>query len=485
VSLALLLAGCGGGGGDSTGVAPPPPPPAAVMFSNVSVHDPAVIKVADTWYVFGSHLAAARSTDLMHWTAIADGVNAGNPLFNNVLTQLADAFTWSTVQDLWAPDVVKLGDGRYRMYYDSCQGSSPLSALGVAVADTVTGPYVNQQILLRSGMNGTSEDGTPYDAWVHPNVVDPNTFLDATGSLWMVYGSYSGGIFIMAMDAAAGLPLPGQGYGKHLMGGNHARIEGAYVFYAPETGYYYLYTSFGGLASDGGYNIRVARASAPDGPYYDAAGTDMATVMGDPGRQVLFDDPLYAPHGQKLLGNYQYALAAGESGAAVGYVSPGHNSVIREAATGQTFIVFHTRFPGQGEVHELRVHELFYNEDGWPVMAPLRYAPLSLSPTPLAAGVAGSDVPGSYKYIDHGKAISASIVASQSITLDAAGNVSGAVTGTWAYHGNNHVGIVLAGGASYNGVLSRQWNPNSGNFEVTFSAQSQAGVSLWGVRSGN
>ena len=50
---------------------------------------------------------------------------------------------------------------------------------------------------------------------VHPNIVDPNTFFDASGHLWMIYGSYSGGIFIMAMDKTTGLPEPGQGYGKH------------------------------------------------------------------------------------------------------------------------------------------------------------------------------------------------------------------------------------------------------------------------------
>ena len=51
----------------------------------------------------------------------------------------------------------------------------------------------------------------------------------------MVYGSYSGGIFILKMDKATGKPLPGQGYGKKLLGGNHSRIEGPYILYHPET----------------------------------------------------------------------------------------------------------------------------------------------------------------------------------------------------------------------------------------------------------
>ena len=92
------------------------------------------------------------------------------------------------------------------------------------------------------------------------------------------------------------------------MGGNHARIEGAYVLYNARYRYYYLFTSFGGLAANGGYNIRVARSQAPDGPYFDAAGTDMATVRGNP--RVLFDDTRSRRIGQKLMGNFQFTLAS-------------------------------------------------------------------------------------------------------------------------------------------------------------------------------
>jgi hypothetical protein len=107
---------------------------------------------------------------------------------------------------------------------------------------------------------------------------------------------------------ATGLPLPGQGYGKHLLGGNHSRIEGAYVMYSPQSKYYYLFTSFGGLDANGAYNMRVARSLNPDGPYLDAKGTDMATVKANPALP-LFDDASIAPHGQKLMGNHQFALA--------------------------------------------------------------------------------------------------------------------------------------------------------------------------------
>jgi arabinan endo-1,5-alpha-L-arabinosidase len=86
--------------------------------------------------------------------------------------------------------------------------------------------------------------------------------------------------------------------------------------------------------------------------------------------------------------------------------------------------------------------------------------------------------------VNHGKDISATIKPSQAIRLEANGAVGGAATGTWVHKGANHIGIVLDGGESFNGVLSRQWNPNANAFAVTFSAQSKEGVSLWGIRTG-
>jgi len=486
LTTSALLAACGGGGSSapSPSPSPPPPPPSpTITFANVSVHDPSVIKVGSEFYIFGSHLGAAKSTDLMNWTLIADGVTNANPLFTNVLTELQDTFAWSQSNDLWAPDVVRLGDGKFYFYYDSCRGDAPLSALGVAVADSVNGPYINKQIILKSGMTGLSEDGvTNYDARVHPNVIDPNTFFDAGGNLWMIYGSYSGGIFILAMDETTGLPEPGQGYGKHLMGGNHARIEGAYVLHNADTGFYYLFVSFGGLAANGGYNIRVARSQAPDGPYFDGAGTDMATVVGNP--NVLFDDAPIAPHGMKLMGNFQFANATGETGTLTGYVSPGHNSAYFDSGLGKYFLIFHTRFPSRGEQHEVRVHEMFFNSEGWPVVAPFRYAPLSLANPAQVTEVTNAQVAGAYKVINHGKDISATIKASDALRLNVDGTVSGAATGTWLHRGNNLVDVVLSG-TIYNGVLSRQWNTNANNFVVTFTAQTTAGISLWGSRTGD
>ena len=473
----LLQAACaallGGVGLALTALAQDPPAP---TFANVTVHDPSVLRAGSTYYVYGSHMASASTTDLMSWTQLTTGPTFPNSLIRNQnpQTEFSEILAWAQTTTFWAPDVIRLGDGRYYMYYCACKGDSPRSALGLAVADSPTGPFAHVAVLLKSGMAGASEDGTTYNANVHPNVVDPAVFFDQAGKLWMVYGSYSGGIFIMEMDPATGLQKPGQGYGKKLIGGNHSRIEGAYIIYSPESAYYYLFLSFGGLDAAGGYNIRIGRSRNPDGPFLDAAGTDLTNVKGPNGS--FFDDAAIAPHGVKLMGGYQFLHVAGEPGSTSrGYISPGHNSVYYDPATAKYSLVFHTRFVGRGETHEVRVHPMFVNADDWLVVAPHRYAGETIASTDLGRIV------GNYKLINHGKAITATVSTSAAISLLAGGSVTGAVAGTWQLAGNHDVTLVLAG-TTYRGVFVRQWDDDSQVWVLTFTALSNNGVAVWGSK---
>jgi arabinan endo-1,5-alpha-L-arabinosidase len=447
----------------------------APVISDVTVHDPMVIRAGGTFYVFGSHLAAAKSQDLMSWELIAAGVRDGNPLIPNVRQEMREALEWGQSRTFWAGCVTQLKDGRFYFYYSVCRGDSPRSALGLAVAEDVEGPYKHEAILLRSGMwNQPSEDGTIYDATRHPNTIDPHVFYDNDDQLWMVYGSYSGGIFILRMNEQTGRPIDGQGYGKKLLGGNHSRIEAPYILYSPDTGYYYLFLSFGGLTSDGGYNIRVARSRQPDGLYHDAGGNDMIDGRGPDGS--FFDDRAIEPYGVKLIGSFRFLRADGEpAGEWAGYVSPGHNSAFHDPETGKYFIIFHTRFPGRGEMHQVRVHQIFMNSEGWPVMAPHRYAGEALSP------VTAGEVAGPYMFIKHGRRISSDITGSQPIQLLPNGEIACDVTGTWQLTGDAAARLTVDDEA-YDGIILRQWDQANQQFVMTFSAVSDEGVAIWGSR---
>ena len=45
----------------------------ASITAGVAVHDPSILQADGTYYIFGSHMSAATSTDLRNWTSIANG----------------------------------------------------------------------------------------------------------------------------------------------------------------------------------------------------------------------------------------------------------------------------------------------------------------------------------------------------------------------------------------------------------------------------
>ena len=447
--------------------------PMPKFMKNVAVHDPSIIRAEDgLYYIFGSHMTAAVSEDLIDWKLISkDATNAGCTLVENVQTEMKEALTYAKTTTFWAPDVVQLNNGTYAMYYCTCEGSSPLSTLGIAYAEKPEGHYVNQGIILKSGQSG-------YNANVYPNVVDPCTFYDKEGRLWMVYGSYSGGIYILEMDKETGFPLEGQlnnGLGKKLLGGNHARIEGPYILYSPDTDYYYLFLSFGGLNADDGYNVRVCRSKNPDGPYEDALGNNMINCKGRPGS--YFNDPDYAPYGVKLMGGYEFLAAEGDKNKiTLAYRSPGHNSAYYDAETGRYFIVFHTRFANTGESFQVRVHQMYMNEAGWPVISPLRYA------GEMPQAVDASLMPGAYKVILHERDINKVEHESQVAALNPDGTISGAHEGTWACEDGVNITLTLDG-KTYTGVMHTALDAAQKTWVTCISALDEEGAALWATRT--
>jgi len=465
----------------------------SVMVTNVSVHDPSVVKVDDTYYIFGSHLAAAKSTDLLNWEMISSlSANAAvneSPLFNyNYTGEIAEGIEWTDgFTGNWAADVIKAPNGKFWFYYNHCAQDNPdtpdvvdevcwnRSYLGLAEADNIEGPYKNKGIFLRSGYRNEAEftaypldnGQTTWNGAVDPNVIDPAAFYDANGKLWMVYGSYSGGIFVLAMDEETGMPEAGQGYGKKLVGGDFRAIEGAFAMYSPESEYYYLFYSTGGFDLNGGYNIRVARSKTPDGPYLDNAGNDIAAIGG-------------LEVGEKLMGGFEYTQELGETAPAWGYQSPGHNSAYYDEATGRYLLVTHTRFPqtstefpNNTEAHQVRVHEMFINSLGWPMASPQRYVPLEGDNMVVA-----DELYGYYKFINHGTDVNTDAIRSMHIALNQDHSVTGDDPGIWYMIDDSNIKLELDSG-TYFGVAKWQWDDATKAMAVTVSATSSEGATIW------
>ena len=234
-----------------------------------------------------------------------------------------------------------------------------------------------------------------------------------------------------------------------------------------------MFLSFGGLDSDGGYNIRVCRSETPDGPYYDSMGNDMIDCKGP--ANSTFSDVTAQQYGTKLMGGYKFLWQEGESGEdRKGYLSPGHNSCLYDEESGKYFIIYHTRFEKSGEEHQVRVHQMFFNDDGWPVIAPYRYTGETIG------AYDDSEVVGSYKWIDHGREITPEMQTSCNVELKKNGKITGDVTGTWSRSGDHDITLEVDG-KTYSGVLLRQWDEDGQKDVMTFTAVcAETGTAIWG-----
>ena len=140
---------------------------AASVKSRVSVHDPSIFKDNDgSYYVFGSHIEAAKTNDLQNWTRFTNGYTTpNNAEFGDLSANLAKAFAWSgeNLEDceggyaVWAPDVIYNPDyvntdgtkGAYLMYF--CTSSTYMcSVIGFATAqkvDRIRSGYLQFQLV--------------------------------------------------------------------------------------------------------------------------------------------------------------------------------------------------------------------------------------------------------------------------------------------------------------------------------------------------
>ncbi len=445
MALAVGLAACGGDGGKKSDPATLPSQPD--YGSNVAVHDPSIFKDSDgTYYAFGSHFAVAKSNDLIKWTQVqGDCQNrpADNALFggkpSEVLSDTIAALKLTTVLDAWAPDVIR-HQGKYYMYYCVSTFGTNQSVIGRVESDSVTGPYSNNTILLQTGKSG------------EPNAIDPNIFTDKDGRMWMVYGSAFAGIYTVELENSGdryGLPKEEGDIGERIWKGWGTVVEGPYMFYNAETDYYYLMTSYGDLNTN--YNMRVVRSKTPNGGFEDILGKDPSVEAN-------------AFVGNKLAGNYQFD--GGEVHCAMG-----HNSVLVE--DGKYLVVTHVRNALSG-MHHLEVHQLFFNEDGWPVLSPNRYAKETLGK------VTASDVEGTYDLILHAAEVSSTIVKSEEYTFATDGKLTkaGAEVGTWELSGDYYITVTI-GDNEYKGVVAPSYIDYNRKAGFAITATLDDGNALW------
>lgn len=460
-------------------------------------------------------------------------------------------FKGNTVKGMqWAPDVIYNKTMKKWCMYMSLNGDHWCSSIVCFTSDDLEGPWAYQGPVVFSGFQGTFSHNayTADDDWKHtdlavatgetslparyqtgdswgsywPNCIDPCVFYD-DDNLWMSYGSWSGGIFIIRLDKTNGLRdytytfpyqisgktvTPGGAdanctsdpyFGKKIAGGYYVSGEASYIQKVDK--YYYLFMSYGGLTAAGGYQIRVFRSEKPDGPYKDClTSMGIGAVYDKP--RVNFGTDANRDEGVKLFGNYQWETMPNAE------LAQGHNSAIVDHK-GRALIVYHTRFLNRGEEHEVRVHQLFVNQDGWLVAAPYEFSGETYTDNDIATQQLydATKVAGDYQIIAHPyRQNTAAMDYEKPVTihLNADGSISGKYTGKWELvSGTSYINLTLKGVATANaevkfkGVLTEQTIDYTNIKALCFTALSSSdglatsggaslqtrGLSIWGSKA--
>lgn len=315
------------------------------------------------------------------------------------------------------------------------------------------------------------------------NAIDPSVFYDKEGKMWMTFGSFFGGIYLLELDPATCMPknpdeVPGKRIAYRSTYGNS--IEGPAILYNPDTDYYYLNVSYGSL--DHTYNVRIGRSRNVEGPYYDYNGLP----MDNEGYQSQQTSQI----GTKITSPYYFEPDNG-------WYSTGHSSFLYNPDTDEYFLSHNARLETIAEGGtRLNIRKLYWTEDGWPVVSPELYAEGEKEQKIPTRCIAGE-----YQIVELlRKDLSVSPISSvkrgnEVIVLEEDHSISGAYEGSWIQTGDCTLELTL-GDVKYNVTVAAAWDWENWTETLVFTGLSEAadtpekalveersGVGIWGKKA--
>jgi arabinan endo-1,5-alpha-L-arabinosidase len=193
-----------------------------------NIHDPAIIREGEWFYVFssGPGVPVHRSRDLVNFEP------AGRVFRLDVPDWASKEVPGSTM--VWAPDIA-LVDGRYVLTYSVGTFGRNRSVIGMASTPT-----------LDAAARGYDwrHDGKVVESFVGDdhNAIDSNLFVDGDRRVWLSWGSYWTGIKIVELDRATLKPRPGAAIESIARREADGGIEAPFI--VERNGWYYLFLSF-------------------------------------------------------------------------------------------------------------------------------------------------------------------------------------------------------------------------------------------------
>jgi arabinan endo-1,5-alpha-L-arabinosidase len=321
-------------------------PQVGEIRTNISVHDPVMIKQDSLYYIFctGNGVSMFSSKDMVHW-------KIEKPVFATAPQWARDSIRNFRGNSLWAPDI-SYSNGLYYLYYSVSAFGKNTSCIGVATNKTLHTDdpeykWVDHGMVIQSIPGKTN--------W---NAIDPNLAVDEKNDPYLVFGSFWDGLKIVKLtpdrlhtaEPLEAIPtiasrkkdpsqqgnLPSIDNNPVDAGGN--AIEAPFVF--KKNGYFYFFASIDycckGVNST--YKMIVGRSNKLKGPYLDKDGNDMA-------------------HGGGSI------VLAGDKD----WYGVGHNAVV--AFGDSDYLIFHGYSAANNGQSRLRIEKLSW-KDGWPAVEP-------------------------------------------------------------------------------------------------------------------
>jgi len=314
------------------------------LQTNISVHDPVIIKQDSLYYIFctGQGIADWSSKDMIHW-------KREKPVFDEAPKWAVEAIPGFRGH-IWAPDI-SYYNGLYYLYYSVSAFGKNTSAIGVATNTTLHTDDPNYHWT----DHGKVIESVPGKTnW---NAIDPNLITDKKGNPYLAFGSFWDGLKLVKLnkdrlsvaDSLDNLPtiamrkkpsdpaknLPAVDNNPVDAGGN--AIEGAFIF--PKNNYYYLFASIDYCCKGpkSTYKMIIGRSKNVQGPYVDKDGVPMAQGGGT-------------------------ILLQGDEN----WYGVGHNAVFTDKNI--DYIVFHGYDASDRGIPKLRIEKLTWDSSGWPIV---------------------------------------------------------------------------------------------------------------------
>ncbi|MBD8388788.1 family 43 glycosylhydrolase [Dysgonomonas sp. BGC7] len=280
---------------------------------NYSLPDPSIIQAPDGYfYLYATedipNIPIHKSKNLIDWE-----------LTGTVFSKQTRP-TFEPRGGLWAPDI-NIINGKYILYYSmSVWGKEWTCGIGVAVADTPSGPFTDKRMLFRSNTIGVQ------------NSIDP-FYIEDNGRKYLFWGSFRGIYGIELEDD--GLALK-KGSEKVQIAGT--AYEGTYIH--KHDGFYYLFASIGSCCEgvNSTYTTVVGRSKDLFGPYVNKKGESM------------------------MNNHHEILISANER-----FVGTGHNSEIVQDKKGQDWLFYHAIDKDNPHGRVLMLNKVKWKNE-WPVV---------------------------------------------------------------------------------------------------------------------